>query len=512
VKKLCLVLVIFMLLVSSQMIHAKPRAYITNFWSDTVSVIDMETDTVIKTIPVGDGPFGVATSPDGRRAFITNVYSGDVSVINTILNVVIATISVAPEIHGITSSVDGSKLYVTSWNVNDVLVIDSSTLTVTASIPLGPVGYGIVPSPDGTKLFVSVWDENSVAILDTDSLTVTTKIPVGANPADLVINPDGSRVYVQNYHGDSISVVNTAINSVIETIDLTQTGFLAMSPDGNYLWAGRRFFDGQVSIIDTTTNTVTESAPAGTYPNGLAFSPDGAKIYVANDDSNDVTVIDATTHTIQTTIPVGDTPYAFGSFVADVPISVSVEKTGSGTGSVRCKKPAVIDCGPVCEAEFPAGTALRLKAKPDKGSVFKEWSGSCFGTKKDCMVTIEQYNPKNVVATFISEPTLKVAPGTRDFKSVKSGAEKKARFTIKNKPTKGKQPLNIGQISILSRVFAIIAESDGCSNTSVGPGGSCRFEVQFSPIMQGLQNSTIEIPSNDPDAPLTIIPIAGEGI
>jgi len=93
VKKLCLVLVIFMLLVSPQMIHAKPRVYITNFWSDTVSVIDMETDTVIKTIPVGDGPFGVAISPDGRRAFITNVYSGDVSVINTILNAVIGTIS-----------------------------------------------------------------------------------------------------------------------------------------------------------------------------------------------------------------------------------------------------------------------------------------------------------------------------------------------------------------------------------------------------------------------------------
>jgi YVTN family beta-propeller protein len=494
------------------MIHAKPRAYITNFWSDTVSVIDMETDTVIKTIPVGDGPFGVATSPDGRRAFITNVYSGDVSVINTILNVVIATISVAPEIHGITSSVDGSKLYVTSWNVNDVLVIDSSTLTVTASIPLGPVGYGIVPSPDGTKLFVSVWDENSVAILDTEEQTITTKISVGTNPAHLVINPDGSRVYVQNYHGSSISVLNTATNSVMETIDLTQTGYLAMSPDGHHLWAGRRFFNGQVSIIDTTTNTITASVPAGTYPTGLAFSPDGAKIYVANDDSNDVTVIDANNHAIQTTISVGDSPVAFGNFVADVPISVSVEKTGSGTGSVRCKKPAGIDCGSLCEAEFPAGTALKLKAKPDNGSVFKEWSGVCAGVKKDCAITVEQGNPKLVIATFIREPTIKVSPGSKSFRSVRAGSDKKARFTVKNKTTKGKQSLNIGQISILSRVFAIIAESDGCSNTSLGPGGSCRFEVQFSPIMQGLQNSTIEIPSNDPDAPLTIIPVAGEGI
>lgn len=147
---------------------------------------------------------------------------------------------------------------------------------------------------------------------------------------------------------------------------------------------------------------------------------------MANDDSNDVTVIDAATHTIQTTIPVDDTPYAFGNFVADIPISVSVEKTGSGTGNVRCKKPAGIDCGPMCEAEFPTGTELRLKTKPDEGSVFKGWSGVCAGVKKDCVITVEQGNPKLVIATFIREPTIKVIPGSKSFRSVRAGSDEKA--------------------------------------------------------------------------------------
>jgi hypothetical protein len=117
-----------------------------------------------------------------------------------------------------------------------------------------------------------------------------------------------------------------------------------------------------------------------------------------------------------------------------------------------------------------------------------------------------------IIATFIREPTIKVSPGSKSFRSVRAGLDKKARFTVKNKTTKGKQPLNIGQISILSRVFAIIAESDGCSNTSLGPGGSCRFEIQYRPILQGTDITTIEIPSNDPDSPLTIISVSGEGI
>jgi len=47
------------------------NAYITNQFSNTVSVIDTATDTVIATIPVGLTPFGVAVSPDGSKVYIT---------------------------------------------------------------------------------------------------------------------------------------------------------------------------------------------------------------------------------------------------------------------------------------------------------------------------------------------------------------------------------------------------------------------------------------------------------
>ena len=42
---------------------------------DTVSVIDTATNTVIATITVGDGPVGVALSPNGNRLYVSN--SGD---------------------------------------------------------------------------------------------------------------------------------------------------------------------------------------------------------------------------------------------------------------------------------------------------------------------------------------------------------------------------------------------------------------------------------------------------
>jgi YVTN family beta-propeller protein len=50
---------------------------------------------------------------------------------------------------------------------------------------------------------------------------------------------------------------------------------------------------GVVSVIATAANTVIATIPVGTAPTGVAVTPDGSKVYVANGDSNRVSVIDA---------------------------------------------------------------------------------------------------------------------------------------------------------------------------------------------------------------------------
>ena len=57
------------------------NAYITNSGSNTVSVIDTATNTVVSTIPVGISPGGVAVTPDGSKVYVTNFLSNTVSVI-----------------------------------------------------------------------------------------------------------------------------------------------------------------------------------------------------------------------------------------------------------------------------------------------------------------------------------------------------------------------------------------------------------------------------------------------
>ena len=54
--------------------------YVSNFNSGTVSVIDADTFDVIDTIPVGDGPVGIAYDAENNRVYVSNLFSGTVSV------------------------------------------------------------------------------------------------------------------------------------------------------------------------------------------------------------------------------------------------------------------------------------------------------------------------------------------------------------------------------------------------------------------------------------------------
>ena len=58
------------------------KVYVTNSYSNTVSVIDGKTGTVGKTIPVGNHPTDIAIDPDTKKVYVTNSDSNITSVID----------------------------------------------------------------------------------------------------------------------------------------------------------------------------------------------------------------------------------------------------------------------------------------------------------------------------------------------------------------------------------------------------------------------------------------------
>ena len=111
---LVILLALVMALLLPGFAGAAPFAYISNQYSNSVSVIDTANNTVVATVPVGNGPLGVAVNPAGTRAYVANAYSNTVSVIDTASNSVIATVPVGTYPWGMAMNPSGTRAYVSN--------------------------------------------------------------------------------------------------------------------------------------------------------------------------------------------------------------------------------------------------------------------------------------------------------------------------------------------------------------------------------------------------------------
>ncbi len=93
------------------------------------------------------------------------------------------------------------------------------------------------------------------------------------------------------------------------------------------------------------------------------------------------------------------------TFTAKPTTTLTVNKGGTGTGSVS-SKPKAINCGTTCttqDATVPEEAEVILKEKPGTGMTFTGWSGGgCSGTAETCTVSLSEAS--TVTASFSGSP------------------------------------------------------------------------------------------------------------
>jgi len=302
-----------------------PYAYVTNRGSDTVSVIDTATNTVLTTVPVGANPAGVAFEPTSARVFITSSQANQVSVIDTVSNAVVATIPVGRQPIGIVVNPAGTRAYVANIDDDSISVINTGTLAVSNTIAVGSdAPRGLAINPAGTRLYVTNVNANNVSVIDTGTNAVVSTVAVGDGPIGIALNGTGSRAYVANSADDSLSVIDTGGNNVVATVDTGPGPFgVAVAANGTRVYVSNAGAN-TVTVLNTASNALVATVTVGGNPRGIAPDPTGARIYVANSSSSAVTVLDTSNNTVVTNIGVGSTPTAFGAFVGPAtPIPVN---------------------------------------------------------------------------------------------------------------------------------------------------------------------------------------------
>ncbi|MCE1190270.1 MAG: bifunctional YncE family protein/alkaline phosphatase family protein [Ignavibacteria bacterium] len=154
--------------------ESSSRLYVTARQSNELYELDLETKSVIKSIPLPEKPYTCLSSK----------YS--------------------------------DKLYVSLWGGAAVVVVDRKTLRITSTISTGSHPTDMVESPDGNYLYVANANENSVSVIDlaqnrvveTLNASLGPNLPPGSTPNGVTLTEDGKTLYIANADNNCLAVMD----------------------------------------------------------------------------------------------------------------------------------------------------------------------------------------------------------------------------------------------------------------------------------------------------------------
>lgn len=283
----------------------------------TVSLVDLKTNKVVSTLPVGTGPHEVAVSRDGRLALIANYGTGpQPGSTLTLLDVpaakVVRTIDLGEykRPHGV-QFLDNRRALVTSEASKALLEVDVEAGKVVRSILTGQeVSHMVVATPDGARAFIANIGSGSITAIDLKAGKSLGDVKTGAGAEGIDVTPDGKQVFVTNREADTVSVVDAATLAVLGSVPSASFPIRAkVTPDGKHALVSNAK-SGDLSVIAVAEKTVVRRVPlpvdrstdqdgrllndfgSSSVPVGVLIEPDGKRAFVAHANADTISIVD----------------------------------------------------------------------------------------------------------------------------------------------------------------------------------------------------------------------------
>lgn len=312
-----------------------PAAYVVNGESNTISVINLTTNTVTDTIELMASGNNMPMWPhhvfhytasnihylavgvpgmdlsEGHAGGMAGM-KGKVLVLDGVKGTILKDLELPAMNHNAVYSPDGKEIWTSQMEMSGkVLVYDASTYNLKNTIQVGMEPAEVTFSADGSKAYVANGGDNTVSVINPGTKAIIATIPVGADPVGAWVGHDG-KMYVDNEEGKSISVIDVITNAVLQTIDL---GFMPGSAAHNAIKKELWVTDpdnGKVHYWSWDTAT-SQWVHAGLFAtdagaHAIAFTVDGNTAYITNQMAASVSIVNTVSHTKIMDVTVGKKP------------------------------------------------------------------------------------------------------------------------------------------------------------------------------------------------------------
>ena len=278
----------------------RPRVYATMGGTNSVAVIDIDTLAVIKTIPVGERPFGLSVSVDGSKLWVANRGSASAAIGVIDLNTLEALPSLAgPQpAYDVEEGING-RLYATAPSYpGQLMQIDSRTGAATLFGWMGNHTGFLEITRDRRTLFYGDHRGGTIEKFDVSSSTpvqVKYEWQRSSNSMDLALSSDGSFLLFPGGGGTpgfSYSTAKIAASDLSISANAFQSGpypgVIAISGDDAVVYLAVSTGSNRIISFNAETFAETGSVELGTdlSHGDLVVDRTGAYLFMAANSYN----------------------------------------------------------------------------------------------------------------------------------------------------------------------------------------------------------------------------------
>lgn len=296
---------------------AAAEIWVTNEKDNTISVIDIDTLEVVRTLQTGERPRGITFSHDYSVVYICASDSDAVQVMDPVSGEILHDLPSGEDPEQFVLHPNNRHLYIANEDDAITTVVDTKTRKVVAQIDVGIEPEGMAVSPDGKIAITTSETTNMAHWIDTSTRQLFANTLVDARPRHAEFVADGRELWVSSEIGGTITVFDVADRSEKAKVafkvkgvhpdrvqpvgfKLTEdqkTAFVALGPSNH------------VAVVNAETYEVEDYILVGRRVWHMEFSPDKSLLFTTNGLSGDVTVIDVASRKPIKTIKVGRFPW-----------------------------------------------------------------------------------------------------------------------------------------------------------------------------------------------------------
>lgn len=296
---------------------ASAPIFVLNSQDANVSIIDGDSYTELRRVPVGKEPHHLYLTPDEKSLMVANALSDSITLFDPRTGAVQQTLTGVVDPYQLRFSPD-MKWFVTAANRLDHVDIyrwepkgAGFNLALVKRIPAAKTPSHINIDSKSKTAYVSLQDSDQLMGIDLATQTPLWTIAVGKTPADVFLTPDDKTLllaltgdsYVEAY---DLTVTPPRLISRLKT-GLSAHAFRAQG-DRRHVFVSNRG-GNSISRIDFQTLTVPDTYPAPGGPDCMDFLADGKTILVTSRWAGKLTVIDTETKQVVKQVRVGKSPH-----------------------------------------------------------------------------------------------------------------------------------------------------------------------------------------------------------